>query len=108
MDRRAVNKDTETLAQFIRIYCDTKHKDAQGRSRRGGSATELCPECAELLSYSTLRRERCPLDPKPSCKNCHIHCYEPSMRDRIREVMRHSGMHLIKRGRFVLLLHYFI
>jgi len=40
MDRRAVNKDTETLAQFIRIYCDTKHKDAQGRSRRGGSATD--------------------------------------------------------------------
>lgn len=28
------------------------------------------------------------------------------MRARIREVMRHSGMHLIKRGRLDLLVHY--
>lgn len=106
MDRSAVDKDIEILAQFIKIYCDAKHKEAQVAHR--GSAKELCTECAELLSYSTKRRESCPLDSKPSCKNCHIHCYEPSMRDRIREVMRHSGMHLIKRGRLDLLLHYFL
>jgi hypothetical protein len=28
------------------------------------------------------------------------------MRAKIKEVMRHSGMHLIKRGRLDLLLHY--
>jgi hypothetical protein len=68
----------------------------------------MCPDCAELLSYSTKRRESCPLDPTPSCKNCYIHCYEPMMRDRIREVMMYSGMHLIKRGRLDLLLHFFL
>ncbi len=108
MDRRAVNKDIETLTQFIRIYCDAKHNDIQRTSHGDGSTPGLCPECAELLSYAAERRERCLLDPKPSCKNCRIHCYEPSMRARIREVMRHSGMHLIKRGRLDLLLHYFL
>jgi hypothetical protein len=103
----SVDRDTEVLAQFIKIYCDNKHEGVLKTGYGGLSALELCSECSELLSYSTRRREMCPLDPKPACKRCHIHCYMPSMREKIREVMRHSGMHLIRHGRLDLLLHYF-
>jgi hypothetical protein len=66
----------------------------------------LCPECSALLGYSTDRRRLCPLDPKPTCKNCKIHCYAPENRAKIREVMRFSGMHMIKRGRVDMIFHY--
>ncbi len=48
----------------------------------------------------------CPLDPKPTCKNCKIHCYAPENRAKIREVMRFSGMHMIIRGRVDMIFHY--
>jgi hypothetical protein len=46
------------------------------------------------------------LEPKPTCKKCEIHCYLPEQRGKIKEIMRHSGMALIKRGRFDLIFHY--
>lgn len=97
-------KDAKVLEQFIQIYCDTKHTDADKIETDGLS---LCAECHETLEYSKLRRELCPLNPKPSCKNCEVHCYKPDQRQRIKDIMRHSGMHLIKRGRIDMLLHYF-
>lgn len=96
-------KDILILREFIRIYCDTKHKDLTKTDDQGIS---LCKECHDTLNYSTLRRNICPLDPKPTCKNCRIHCYLPDQRERIKEVMRQSGMVLIKRGRLDLLFHY--
>lgn len=95
-----VEKDIKVLEEFIQVFCDTKHRDRVKTSN-------ICYECRETLTYATHRREICPLDPKPSCKNCEIHCYEPELRQRIREIMRHSGMHMIVRGRLDLLLHYF-
>jgi hypothetical protein len=52
------------------------------------------------------KRRRCPLDPKPSCKNCHIHCYSKEYRAQIREIMAFSGRRLILRGRLDYLWHY--
>jgi hypothetical protein len=100
----AVKKDSKVLEHFIQIYCDTKHIKAIKSEKEG---LTLCPECYETLVYSRLRRELCPLDPKPACKNCEIHCYKPDQRQKIKDIMRHSGMHLIKRGRIDMLLHYF-
>ena len=99
-----VGKDTRVLEQFIQIYCDTKHSEAVKSEKDG---LNLCSECYETMDYSKLRRELCPLDPKPMCKNCEIHCYQPDQRQKIRDIMRHSGMYLIKRGRIDMLLHYF-
>ena len=42
-----------------------------------------------------------------TCKHCHVHCYRPGHREKVREIMRFSGRHLILRGRLDLLWHYF-
>ncbi|HBA87312.1 MAG TPA: nitrous oxide-stimulated promoter family protein [Geobacter sp.] len=91
-------KDIKVLATFIAVYCRGKHQSAKG---------ELCPDCAELLRYATMKREKCPLDPKPSCKHCRVHCYGKAQRATIREVMAYSGKHLLLRGRLDLVWHYF-
>ena len=95
MDKQ--EKDVYILEQFIHIYCRGKHRTPKN---------DLCDDCKSLLSYARKRLERCPQDPKPSCKHCEIHCYKPAYRDKIREVMRYSGKRLIMRGRFNLIYHY--
>jgi len=111
-----IDKDTRILAQFIEVYCEKKHpgldkapwESADGYSVSIENASPLlCQDCADLLDYSANRRGLCPLDPKPTCKNCEIHCYAPENRAKIREVMRFSGMHMIKRGRIDMIFHYF-
>ncbi len=87
------------LTRFIGVYC---------RARHGSRGTELCPECAGLLQYATGRLARCPYDPKPKCKHCPTHCYSPAQRQRIREVMRFSGLWYIRRGRLDWLVRYFL
>jgi hypothetical protein len=106
----AIEKDSRILAKFVEVYCRTKHSCADKTVHEYDPVTrlELCSDCHELLSYSIRRRELCPQDPKPSCKNCEIHCYIPEMRARIRGVMRYSGLYMIKRGRIDWVLHYFL
>ncbi len=99
-----VEKDIDVLRQFIEIYCRTKHKNAEKSTYLD---VELCSECRETLEYAVHRREVCPLDPKPTCKNCEIHCYKPDQRQRIKDIMRHSGMYVILHGRLDLIFHYF-
>lgn len=66
---------------MIRFYC--RHKEGN---------EHLCGECAELLAYACKRLDDCPDGPKkPSCRKCEKHCYRPSMRKHIRDVMRFSG-----------------
>ncbi|MDE6471450.1 MAG: nitrous oxide-stimulated promoter family protein [Clostridia bacterium] len=75
-------KDIEIVNIMIGIYCKRKHK----------SRKWLCQECKELADYAKARREKCPFgDNKTFCSNCKIHCYKPSMREKISAVMRFSG-----------------
>jgi hypothetical protein len=90
-------KDIRVLAAFIGCFCRGRHQSPKG---------ELCPQCSELLRYARSKREKCPLDPKPSCKHCPIHCYARTQREAIREVMAYSGRRLLLRGRLDLLWHY--
>jgi len=96
--KKARRKQQEVLDRFISVYCMKNHGTPKG---------ELCDSCADLAAYSRARLERCPHDPKPACKNCPTHCYKPSYRSKIREVMRFSGMHFVKRGRLDWVLKYF-
>jgi hypothetical protein len=57
--------------------------------------------------YAFDRRLRCPLEEKPACKHCQVHCFKPGHREKVREIMRFSGQYLIWRGRLDLLWHYF-
>ena len=110
-----IDKDTRILAQFVEVYCKNKHPDLEkvpwkppeGQDISSANLNPiLCQDCSDLLGYSPNRRRLCPLDPKPTCKNCEIHCYDSEHRAKIREVMRFSGMHMIKRGRIDMIFHY--
>ncbi len=106
--------DLKTMATFIRVYCHARHDRAShvqadlpedlGPAFRKG--LPLCPDCAALLAHGIEKRRKCPLDPKPTCKACRIHCYSKEYRRRIREIMAFSGRRMILRGRLDYLWHY--
>ncbi|MFC1671313.1 nitrous oxide-stimulated promoter family protein [Spirochaetota bacterium] len=113
---KSVNHDIDVLAEFIKIYCDNNHKNDKkvpviSKGKTGmyinDRELELCSSCKELLLYSASMRIICPYDPKPSCKKCETHCYKPQYRDKIRKVMKYSGMHAIKKGKLGLIMKYF-
>ena len=107
--------DIRTLLRFVEIYCrehhdgdkapfTLKHFDVLDFSR---TDVLLCAECRKLLTYGLFMRLRCPHDPKPMCKKCESQCYRGDYKEKIREVMKFSGMYLVKHGRVDLLYHYF-
>ncbi len=104
-------KDMRVLIDFVGIYCRAKHGDHPKAKVEAGDIvtgkTLLCPDCAGLVGYAMEKRRKCPLDPKPSCKNCRIHCYGREYRARVREIMAFSGRRMILRGRLDYLWHYF-
>lgn len=79
--RAPLEGEKRTVEAMIEIYC-RKHHDAGA----------LCPACRELQVYAFARVDRCPFGPdKPKCSKCHVHCYTPEMRERIRNVMSYAG-----------------
>lgn len=98
-DLEKLEKEYAILEKFVGVWCRDRHKP---------SGDAPCAECRELLAYARVRLEKCPYDPKPKCKDCPTHCYKPDRRARVREIMRHSGMHFVKRGRIDWLVKYFI
>ena len=111
----AVRKDLKVLLRFTEIFCrDRRHEERAPFRMRSldprevlGREVSLCPSCTKLLAHGASKRIVCPLDPKPKCKHCPTPCYRPGHREAMREVMRHSGMAAIRRGRLDLLWHYF-
>ena len=107
-------KDLKILALFTSVYCRAHHADAKAAlvmddpelDRLPLRKYPVCADCAGFLGYAFERRRRCPLEEKPACKHCPVHCYKPGHRERVREIMRFSGQHLIRRGRIDLLWHY--
>ncbi|MEN8687968.1 MAG: nitrous oxide-stimulated promoter family protein [Desulfuromonadales bacterium] len=108
-------KDLRVLLQFTSVYCKANHagrktviETAEAEFRRLPLARfPTCNECREFLLYAFERRLRCPLQEKPACKHCQVHCFRPGHREKVREIMRFSGQFLIRRGRLDLLWHYF-
>jgi len=107
-------RDIRLLFRFTELYCRLKHDggkspfplpDQLRPHLRTGAP--LCPDCSDFMAYALSKRSRCPLDPKPSCKHCHIHCYSADYRKRVREIMSFSGKRFILRGRLDYLWHYF-
>ena len=77
------------VAEMIAYYCQKKH---------GSAAGLLCEDCLKLEGYAHTRIARCPFtESKTFCSHCEVHCYAPEMRERIREVMRYSGPHMLIR-----------
>jgi len=81
-------RERQTIEAMLHIYCRDKHSPATG----------LCAECAALFAYAEKRLEKCPYgDDKPICANCPIHCYQPRIREQVREVMRYAGPRMMRR-----------
>jgi len=93
---RRTRREWKTIETMIAIHCEGVH----------GSAGGLCAECAELRDYAEKRLERCPYgESKPTCVNCPIHCYQQTMRERVRVVMRYAGPRMIGRHPYLALMH---
>lgn len=118
-DRKGLQRDAAMLARMVEIYCSDHHPGrGKGDIKRRGSLekidlgrTRLCPECAELLIHGLVKRISCPFDTperiKPRCKHCPEPCYSDKYREFVKEVMRYSGLKLVKSGRIDLLWKYF-
>ena len=109
-----LTRDLKTLALFIHLYCQYKHADAERKAvdlrthdvtAIAGKNVVLCPECTKLLAHAFVKRTHCPMDPKPMCKHCPNHCYHPTYRQQIREVMKFSGRKMVLGGRLDYLFH---
>ena len=83
---KRMQREAATVEIMIRRYCRDKHF----------TASELCPDCLELLEYANKRLANCPFqENKTTCGKCRVHCYKPDMRNRIRDVMRYVGPRLM-------------
>ena len=112
------SRDLMVLRKFISIFCQENHraeakgtfaiKDDRLRHVLGDEELMLCKDCTKLLNHGTAKLLLCPYDPKPMCKKCETHCYAPGYRERIREVMKFSGLYLVKHGRLDLMIHYYL
>ncbi|MDO4842342.1 MAG: nitrous oxide-stimulated promoter family protein [Phoenicibacter congonensis] len=79
-------EEKETLELMVRLYCNKNH----------GTKDVLCDDCSDLLDYALTRVDKCPfMETKTFCSNCKVHCYKPSMREKIRQVMRFSGPRML-------------
>ena len=107
--------DIRTLVKFVGIYCRESHEGEKAPfsfklfniKETAPKEIPLCKDCSRLLTYGLTMRMKCPHDPKPMCKKCETQCYHGEYKSKIREVMKFSGMHMIKHGRVDLLYHYF-
>ena len=90
-------KELKTVRKMIEIYC-------KGQQRR--KSGDLCESCAELMHYAEARVERCPhMEVKTFCAMCKTHCYAPTYRERIKEVMRYSGPRMLWRHPIMTIRH---
>src|SRR4051812_1195061 len=114
MEHDEVTKDLKTLAMFISLYCRYKHAEAEKTTVEmkthdvaaiAGRTVCLCPECTKLLVHAFTKRSHCPMEPKPACKHCPNHCYHPTYRAKIREVMKFSGKKMVLGGRLDYVFH---
>lgn len=80
-----IEEEKQTITQMIHFYCRHKEKNQT-----------LCSACSELLKYAHQRLEHCPFgEQKKTCRQCTVHCYQPKMRQKIKEVMRFAGPRMI-------------
>ncbi len=97
MESKRLARERKTVEAMIRIYCAGQH----------GTRGDLCADCEELLAYAHERLIKCRFGAeKPTCANCPVHCYKPTMRERIRAVMRYAGPRMSYRHPILTLYHF--
>lgn len=80
-----IEREKKVVEFMIRLYCKKKEGNKS-----------LCSDCQELIEYSKQRLDNCRYgELKHACKYCEAHCFKPTMRDKMRQVMRFSGARMI-------------
>ena len=78
-------KEKQVIQEMISLYCRKQH---HGQS--------LCKECQTLCRYAHQRIDCCPfMESKTFCSVCKTHCYAPTYREKIREIMRYGGPRML-------------
>jgi hypothetical protein len=105
---RKLRHDLKILLTFTSIYCEDRHA-GESKTRLylkthdvdalAGQSIDLCKRCTRLVTHALVKRTNCSMDPKPACKHCPVHCYQPAYRAEMKEVMRYSGRKLLFSGR---------
>lgn len=97
-------KEKKLIPKMILIFCRSKHKIK--RKFEGVSGNEICEDCKKLRDYALLRLEKCPFkENKQFCNFCKIHCYNPDMREKIKNVMKFVGPRLLLSHPFFTISH---
>ena len=82
-----LQRERKTLDRMIEMYCHDQHDPQK----------ELCSDCLALKEYAHFRLEKCPYqEQKTTCANCATHCYQKTMREKVREVMRFAGPRMLR------------
>ena len=96
-----IMREKKTINAMVHIYCKGHHHEIK-------EAAELCPECTHFLEYAFLRLDKCPFqEEKSTCGKCLVHCYQPQMREKVKQVMRYSGPRMLLRNPGLALHHAF-
>ncbi len=94
--RPRMAREKRTIEVMVGMYCANYHKTEGG----------LCEKCIGLMDYARMRLDKCLFgEKKPSCAKCAIHCYSPSMRASVTEVMKYAGPRMITKHLILTLLH---
>lgn len=94
--QRRMARERKTFTAMLAMFCHDQH----------GTATGLCASCEQLQAYALERSAHCPFQAdKPTCLQCPVHCYQPEMRARVRDVMRYAGPKMPLRHPLLALLH---
>jgi len=91
-----IDREKKTIEIMIHLYCRAHHQPANS----------LCDECQSLLDYALLRLVKCPFQPaKPTCASCPVHCYNPQIRTKVKEIMRYSGPRMLLQHPILAVMH---
>jgi hypothetical protein len=94
-----IKREKKTIDKMVHIYCKAHH---------GTKSDEICPKRNEFLQYAFTRLDRCPFqEEKSTCGKCLVHCYQPQLREKAKEIMRYSGPRMLLHSPRLALHHLF-
>lgn len=94
---QAQERDRKTIEAIGAIYCKAHH----GKETQKATSTKLCPQCAEVVEYAMARTKRCPNNHEGNCADCEIHCFNGSMREKVRKMMAYAAPRMLARHPFM-------
>ncbi len=97
MNKR-ISAEIDTIEAMITLYCTGNHSEN----------SRPCKKCNDLLQYAEKRLCRCPFaENKPTCAKCTVHCYNRTMREQVKKVMKYSGPRMLFRHPVMAIKHIF-